>query len=159
MTEEALWNFALARYQRAGVAERCLRLQDKAGADVNMLLTAAWLAEQRRCWQREQVRDLIARCASWREHCVLPLRTVRRYLKDQGEISALYAQAKALELDAEIHQLHRLHNALQAMRLKPLATSKTEALTANLQTYFDCIDSAQPIADADRLALIEALAQ
>lgn len=139
MMKDTLWDFAVECYQRSGVAECCLRLQDDAGADVNILLAAAWLAEQGRCWQHDQVRELIVLCADWREHCVLPLRAVRRYLKNQTETPALYTQAKALEHEAEMHQLHLLHAALQSMLLKTTEISSGDALTANLQTYFDCI--------------------
>ena len=152
-----LWDFAVARYQRSGVAECCLRLQDNAGADINMLLAAAWLAEQGRYWQHDQVRELIALSADWREHCILPLRAVRRYLKDRIETPALYTQTQVLELEAEMHQLHLLHTALQANALKTHEATDADALAANLNTYFDCIASTRPIMDADRCELIEAL--
>lgn len=148
----------MACYSRSSVAERCLRLQDNAGADVNMLLTAAWLAEQGRCWQHHRVRDLIESCAGWREHCVLPLRAVRRHLKDRIEPPTLYTQAKALELEAELHQLLFLETALQPIDLKTQMATGTDALTANLQNYFDCIAAKSGATmSADWLALLEAL--
>jgi hypothetical protein len=39
-----LWVFSLQRYQQPGVAQACLEAQDRCGADVNLLLYAAWLA-------------------------------------------------------------------------------------------------------------------
>lgn len=151
---ETLRDFATATYQRSGVAECCLRLQEDAGADVNMLLTAAWLAGQSQCWQHEEVLELIARCQEWREHCVLPLRAVRRFLKTH----ALYEQAKALELSAEIHQLHLLHDTLQSIPLKKSGQSPEAALAANLRTYFDCLNpNRSAIADADLHPLIDKL--
>lgn len=153
---EPLWQFAVSRYQRAGVAERCLYWQANAGADVNMLLTATWLAEKGQCWQQQQVRELIAHCADWREHCILPLRAVRQYLKGQP----LYEQAKALELDAEIHQLHQLHDSLQSMLMIDSDASPTDALITNLRRYFDCIaGNSSAFADADLRALIDTLIQ
>lgn len=158
MTDK-LWDYAVARYGRSGVAESCLRLQDNAGADINMLLTAAWLAEQGRRWQRAEVRGLIALCAGWREHCILPLRAVRRYLKEQSETPSLYMQVQTLELETEMHQLQRLHAALQSIALEVCGTDGAEDLLAvNLQTYFTCFDSKRtPRMDADIRALIEAL--
>jgi uncharacterized protein (TIGR02444 family) len=150
---ETLKEFALRRYRRAGVVECCLRLQDRAGADVNLLLAAAWLAEQSCVWRHEQVHELIAICADWRQHCILPLRGVRRYLKTHE----LYERTKALELDAEIYQLHLLHAALRAMTLERASGGeKMDALAANLNIYFDCI-AAHQTAGADRQALIAAL--
>lgn len=130
---ETLRDFAISRYQREGIASCCLRLQDEMGVDVNMLLAAAWLAEQGRCWSQDEVCKLIARCADWREQCILPLRAVRRYLKGHP----LYESVKAFELDAEIHQLHLLQEALQDT---PLSSCECGvALRTNLLTYLECI--------------------
>ena len=41
---ESLWDFASRCYAQPGVAENCLAAQDSVGADVNLLLAAAWLA-------------------------------------------------------------------------------------------------------------------
>lgn len=147
---QPLWDFAISRYQRECVAECCLHLQDSVGADVNMLLSAAWLAERCLCWQHEQVRKLIEDCADWREQCILPLRAVRRYLKGHS----LYERSKALELDAEIHQLHLLHDALQRLPLIAHKTSQADALSENLRVYFDCI----PIAPSD-IGIVDTMLQ
>lgn len=150
---ETLWDFAASTYQRTGVAECCLRLQDDADADVNMLLSAAWLAEQGLCWRHEEVYELVARCKDWRERCLLPLRAVRRYLKDR----ALYEQAKALELDAEMHQLHLLSGTLQFMSLKKYEGASMEALTANLQIYLDCLTPNRSAMADDLYRLVDTL--
>ncbi|MFT3928759.1 MAG: TIGR02444 family protein [Spongiibacteraceae bacterium] len=132
---ETLLEFALASYRREGVAECCLRLQDGIDADVNMLLTAAWLVEQHRCWHRDDVRALIEHCQEWRERCVIPLRAIRRYL--QGH--ALYEALKANELSAEIHQLHLLQDKLQSLSLQRVVGANADLLSANLQTYIEYI--------------------
>jgi uncharacterized protein (TIGR02444 family) len=36
------WDFSVRTYGRPGVAEACLALQNRDGADVNMLMFAAW---------------------------------------------------------------------------------------------------------------------
>ena len=135
---ETLRDFAISRYQRAGVAECCLRLQDEIGADVNMLLTAAWLAEREQCWSYDEVCKLIEQCMEWREQCILPIRAVRRYLKGHP----LYEQSKALELDAEIHQLQLLDAALKNISMR--SNKRANALRQNLFAYFDCIAPNQP---------------
>lgn len=153
---QTLWDFAVSTYRRAGVAECCLRLQDRAGADVNMLLTAAWLAGQGKCWPHNQVRQLIARCKEWRERCVLPLRDVRRYLTAHP----LYEKAKALELDAEIHQLHVLQETLQSMHLENQDKPLADALSVNLHIYFECLaQDRAAIANDDLRALIAELSR
>ncbi len=37
-------SYAAALYGRPGVAEACLELQERVGADVNLVLLACWLA-------------------------------------------------------------------------------------------------------------------
>ncbi|MBK8133967.1 MAG: TIGR02444 family protein [Gammaproteobacteria bacterium] len=39
---DEFWEFPLALYSRPGVAEYCLRRQDDAGANVNLLLFCCW---------------------------------------------------------------------------------------------------------------------
>ena len=40
---QSLWDFSVELYARPGVAAACLALQDRAGADVCLLLAALWL--------------------------------------------------------------------------------------------------------------------
>ena len=40
----AFWDFSLEAYARPGVAPACLDLQERHGADVNLLLFACWLS-------------------------------------------------------------------------------------------------------------------
>jgi uncharacterized protein (TIGR02444 family) len=44
MTEQ-LWDFSLRIYGLPGIAPACLRCQDDAGADVNMILLLLWTAK------------------------------------------------------------------------------------------------------------------
>ena len=41
---EPFWDYSLALYGRPGVEACCLRLQDRLGVDVNLLLLCCWLA-------------------------------------------------------------------------------------------------------------------
>src|SRR5690606_40652247 len=45
-----LWDFALALYDRLGVKDVLLRLQDEADMDVLILLADRWLAQQQLNW-------------------------------------------------------------------------------------------------------------
>lgn len=139
----SLREFASTLYLRDGVADCCLHWQDVAGADVNILLTAAWLAQQGKCWKEKQARELVELCAEWRAQCLLPLRALRRYLKSHP----LYAQAKALELEAELYQLAQLEAAVNAMTV----SSHPDALRENLRAYLRCIDLPMTPADAVKL--------
>lgn len=132
---ESLWDFASRCYAQAGVAENCLAAQDSVGADVNLLLAAAWLAARGQQWQRNDAAAAIALCADWRTHCVVPLRAVRRYLKEHatGEI---YRNAKALELEAEAMQLRTIESALHSLPTSK-ADSTSVLLANNLHIYLD----------------------
>jgi uncharacterized protein (TIGR02444 family) len=99
----SLWDWVLSAYERPGVPEATLELQDAHGQNTSFLLWAAWAG----------VRDeaLLARAAAvtrdWDETALVPLRAVRRALKpprppvaDPGR-EALREDVKAAELKAE----------------------------------------------------------
>ena len=130
---DSLWDYAVAAYQRPGVAEACLALQDNGGADVNLLLAAAWLAERGCGWSSDDVARLAHLCAGWRTRCLLPLRQVRRYLKEQMEIDDLYRRVKALELEAERYQLRLIEETVRHLPLQASAVGATGLLAANLE--------------------------
>lgn len=99
------WAWALAVYGRPGVSEACVRLQDRFGVDVNVLLVAlhAGLA-MGRAVTPEAVADADARVATLRRQVVEPLRGVRRHLKGApyGDLTEMVRnRVKASELLAE----------------------------------------------------------
>lgn len=108
MTASAdLWSFSLWLYAAPGVADACLEAQDRHGADVNLLLWAAWLAVLGHDLTPAEVAEAEAATRPWRDEVVWPLRAVRRRLKS-GPLPAptmatesLRAQVKAAELEAE----------------------------------------------------------
>jgi len=100
MTE--FWDWAVAVYERPGVAEVCLRLQDAHGQCVPLLLWAAWSRDT----QPAVAAEAASQARSWLE-IIEPLRTVRRRLKtpvsrddDRARLS-LRERVKATELAAE----------------------------------------------------------
>ncbi|MFC7333345.1 TIGR02444 family protein [Rhodocista pekingensis] len=102
-----LWRFSLAVYARPDVAPLCLALQDGHGADVNLLLWAAWLAlVHGHTLTPGDLAAAEAAVAPWREGVVRPLRAVRRTLKAPepplpAGAGALRERIKAAELEAE----------------------------------------------------------
>ena len=106
----AFWDFSLEVYGLPGVADACLALQDRQGADVNLLLLACWLAGR----TVASITALAARlCAAASEHqdpIVRPLRGARRALKARAAtadsflaqpLEALRRAVAAAELEAE----------------------------------------------------------
>lgn len=138
---DSLWEFAFTRYERAGVAELCLVLQDELDADINMLLAGAWLGTNGCRWQASDVADIVATCAQWRTLCLLPLRQIRRDLKTLPGAEGWYQRLKTLELEAERQQLHRIEEILRPA-MPALATTDGDTPTlmaANLSSYLETL--------------------
>jgi uncharacterized protein (TIGR02444 family) len=151
--ERSLWNYAVENYRRPPVAAACLALQDNAGADINLLLTAAWLAARGCAWRCEDVERLTRLCADWRARCLLPLREVRRYLKET-QARELYRELKKLELEAERRQLALLEAATAGFAPSPAGFDARALLSANLAVCFELLPDA---AAADCRAVVAAL--
>lgn len=84
LPEGEFWRFSLDRYARPGVAEACLELQDRAGADVNLLMLALWLGSLGRRLNPAEGARLAGLAADWQEPIIAPLRAVRRRLKERA---------------------------------------------------------------------------
>ncbi|MCW2307702.1 TIGR02444 family protein [Rhodobium gokarnense] len=112
--EGALWAFALAVYGRRGVAEACLCLQDRCGADVPLMLAVLFAAGRGMAPDRGRMERLDTLCRDWRSEVVMPLRKARRWIKGRdwmethAAVPALRDGIKALELEAERIELMAL---------------------------------------------------
>jgi uncharacterized protein (TIGR02444 family) len=102
------WAFALRFYARPEVAEALLRLQDRAGADVCVVLFALFIARTHCAVVDDaDLADLDAAITDWRREVIWPLRCLRRRLRHgPGPVPAAATQAlvqciKAAEIDAE----------------------------------------------------------
>ena len=106
-----LWTFSLNTYARPGVEEACLALQAQ-GANVCLLLCAAWLGLRGVRCEAERSRQLQALAEPWHEQVVQPLRQLRlqwrKAASQDVELKVLRDQVKALELAAEQQLLQRL---------------------------------------------------
>ncbi|MFF7707404.1 TIGR02444 family protein [Pseudomonas sp. NPDC007930] len=113
---KGLWAFAVHWYARPGVEPACLALQ-AAGANVCLLLCAAWLGQRGvRYWpEREQTLREVA--GPWHGQVVTPLRELRQQWREDAAhdpvLQALREQVKALELAAEKELLERLERATE----------------------------------------------
>ncbi|NWN84097.1 MAG: TIGR02444 family protein [Halomonas sp.] len=108
---DALWQYALARYGDPTVADACLELQDRAGADVCELLWLGWLDHLGRVPDA----DAAAVLAPIRLHQACrtrPLRARRRALKPIARpgspLEEWRERLKRAELAAERQALARL---------------------------------------------------
>ncbi|WP_339525268.1 TIGR02444 family protein [Pseudomonas sp. EA_35y_Pfl2_R111] len=121
-----LWRFAEALYQRPGVEAACLLLQTQ-GADVCLLLCAAWLECRQVACTDERNEALLALAHPWQQQVVVPLRQLRQSWREQAQsdrtLAALREQIKQLELAAEREQLERLAVCTQDWSSQPANAS------------------------------------
>lgn len=134
------WRFSLHLYARPGVADACLALQDRCGADVNLLLFLLWMTLSRRSFSAGAVRALDEKIRDWRETVVVPLRTLRRNSKQGSAFvapavsEAFRTRVKALELEAERVQQEAMA-ALAGSAVDGTAESRDEAARQSIAAY------------------------
>lgn len=97
------WDFSLAVYARPGVAPACLALQERHGADINLLLFCCWLgASGQGAIEGERLARAARAVEAWHREVVRGLRAVRTHLKGEpGLAEALRKNVLTLELEAE----------------------------------------------------------
>ena len=136
MAQDDFWSFANQLYGEQEVAETCLWLQDKQGADVLMLLFCLWLGLRQGAVPDDTITALDRAATPWRQHVVLPLRATRRWLIQQRGAANhdLRAAVAAAELCAEQHQGQLLTEALAELPAPPRAPG-ADAARANLERY------------------------
>jgi uncharacterized protein (TIGR02444 family) len=134
------WRFSLRFYRRPGVADACIALQDACGVDVNILLFFLWLATAKQRVPLAAAQEVCAKVAPWRDDVVVPLRTLRRRLKDgsslveRGTAELFRTRIKAVELESERLQQEALF-ALTAGLATENATTIKSAARANVAAY------------------------
>jgi len=157
------WRFSLQFYRLPGAAEACIRLQEEAGADVNLLLFLLWHGAQGRRLSIAEVERLAQKIAAWRDLAVVPLRAIRRALKsppglvEAGATEAFRTRIKAVELEAERLQQEAMYDLVRGALLGETVPSVAEAARANVAAYGSLCGAAfaKPAVDT----LLEALAK
>jgi len=143
-TASPFWSFSLRIYRQAGVPDACLALQDGAGVDVNVLLFGLFCAAQGRKLSTADLSAIAAFIEPWRSSVVVPLRGVRRFLREtpggfEGEQTpALRQRIKAVELEAERLQQEALSARWPVETLGTQAPAPTAA-RANIEAYGACL--------------------
>lgn len=134
----ALWRFCLAVYGRPGVEAACLRLQDRFGLDVPMILFCVWagLAGPGRLGP-DLLRAALEVVQGWGRGVTGPLRAARRKLKEED----LGGGEARLELRQAVIQAERRSEEIMLSLLESLARPESkdspgmEAAHANLHAY------------------------
>ncbi|HMG51042.1 MAG TPA: TIGR02444 family protein [Inquilinus sp.] len=152
-----LWCFAQRVYGQPGVAQACLALQQRLGADVNLLLFAAWLgAERGTSLPASLAQEARQRVAAWHEEIVRPLRAVRQRMKTGprpapcGATEALRDALKAVEIGSERIELAVLETlAPEAPQNRP-DVRPDGIIRANLRTVLALSAGGDALVEADR---------
>lgn len=147
--DSGLWAFSIERYGRPGVAGDCLRLQDEAGADVNVVLACLWCGRRGVAVGRADMAALgSGAAADWHDRVVRPLRAARRAMKrpppglSPDAVEALRTRLKAVELETERWEQSLLEAALAPL---PAAAVPGRGLAmANLALYAETLGAAVP---------------
>ncbi len=138
--DSPFWRFSLSFYALPDVAPACLKLQDEAGADVNLMLLLLFLADSCRQVTPGQIARLDGTIRVWREKTVITLRALRRQLKedsnglDAGIREGFRNQIKRVELEAERIEQYWLEREAGAMTFA-IAASRAAAAEGNLGAY------------------------
>jgi uncharacterized protein (TIGR02444 family) len=138
MQDTSFWSFSLRFYSQPDVGNACLDLQDRFGADVNIVLYGLWQAYRGRRLSDGDVRNVIDFVGPWQVNVVRPLRAVRRFLKTPApgwpsrDIDLLRQRVKAEELQAEHLQQTTMEKAFAD--LGELDDTETAAVF-NMKTY------------------------
>jgi uncharacterized protein (TIGR02444 family) len=140
---DPFWNYSLMVYQRVGVADACIRLQDQYGLDVNVVLFCVWCGvEGPGRLDRSRLSASVEATRDWQRRAVVPLRGLRRHLKenpgplDAALVEAVRKSVAAAELEAEHAEQILLSRAIadldQSARDEGAAV---DAAIANLASY------------------------
>lgn len=149
------WAFSIAVYERDGVAEACLALQERHDLDVNVLLFCCWAGSRGQSLDSDEIARLIETVSPWRDDVVRPLRDVRRWLKTQSlapaaTVEPLRERVKADELKAEAIQQWLLAQAVPI----PDGAGEAAVTAANMTAYFAALGRAPAAGDLADLAAV-----
>ena len=160
----AFWEFSLAYYSRERVSAACLSLQNRRGADVNILLFCCWLATLGQKIERGGLHAAIAAVEAWRRDLLEPLRSARRAVADHfPEIAKSDRQSikhgmLSVELECERVAQEKIVLAATGVAAVEDGSTPLQLASAALEIYLDLVVGAPDEQDAEDLkALLEPL--
>lgn len=147
--QPGFWAFSLGLYDRPGAATACLELQNRCGADVNLLLLGFWRARRGYAGWADAELERVETAVAPVNAVLTPLRDARSALKGLREIEpaaeALYAEIKTLELKLEqvaqvwLAAASRVSPAQRSAKTPPGRDDEIEAAAAHLAVYLERI--------------------
>ena len=158
----AFWLYSLRTYRIAGVADACLTMQERWGADVNLILYCCWLGHAGRALDKRSLQSASVAVCRWQAEVIKPLRQARRAMKISpkglpAELSArLRKRIGALELDLEYMEQYLLANAAETLPRNRRRHSPETATRANLGRYLALLGVPAGQADRQLAAIVDA---
>lgn len=151
-SSNALWDFSLEQYRKPGVSELCLQLQDRYGANVNLVFWVLWLGVYGHRLDAPLLALGQARIEVWDKDYVLPLRQLRRQMKQQfGSDNASIEQVRGLIKKAELMAEKQVQLILEDMAADHCSASPTipanMPVRDNLYVYLDSLPASRNLAD------------
>lgn len=150
----AFWQFSIGLYGKPGVGPAVLGLQDRLGADVNLLLYGCWAASQGRALGEADIAKADATIQLWREQVVEPLRQVRNRLK-RGVAPVATEAGQTLRkrvLDSEIAGEELAQHALAALLPETTTVGNAGAAArSHIERYLTRL--AKPLRPEDQAAV------
>lgn len=149
-----LWAFALAAWERPCVIEACLRLQDRHGQCVPLLLWRGWAKAEGRRVTDPLLAEAVALARAHEREIIGPLRAARRAA--QAEKPSPDPQRLKAAQEGEIAAERALLDALESLTPSPSLRRAGRDLAADLErlarTWNGCRARAAVQALAGRLA-------
>jgi uncharacterized protein (TIGR02444 family) len=146
LPESPFWHYSTAVYAREGVAPACLRLQERHGIDVNIVLMCCWCAqEDHRLIDNAEMCRLVGAVSGWHRSVVRELRAVRKRLKGglppvpEDLVRLVRERVLQTEIDCEQVEQHLLYQLATVNRPSARAETQVAAAAVNLKTYFSSL--------------------
>lgn len=159
-----LWEFTLIHYSNEGVQPAVIALQDKHGADVNLLFFCCWAAAtERGRLSNSQIAEADACVEHWRKEVTQPLRRVRDTIKGAQQLANLEGamDVRAQVLGVEIESERIAQNAMESVAGAWQSLGERDQFAdavANLSTYLQWLGAELDREDTDSLnAIIRAV--
>jgi len=162
--DNALWAFSLRVYGAAEVAPACLRLQERHGVDVNVLLFAAWLGVGGRSLDPPALDRVLDHVGPWHETVVRHVRALRVALRpgfepaDGDQVEALRRRLQKVEIDAEFVEQEMLYGWAADNEPAVAGPTGADGALTNMAGYVERVAAALSTEDRADLAHIAAAA-
>ena len=160
LNAEDFWAYSLALYCRQPVAQAGLSLQDRRGADVNLLLAICWLATKGYAVKHEALSAATEAVATWNAAILHPLRQVRRrFPADFPEVGKADQQSikhgiLSVELECERVAQQKIVAALEPLIADLSGAPARELAAASFPVYLAQLGTPDNASDQADIAAI-----